>query len=351
MSRAIPDWYSVPPPPTPVPSPPPLNESFASDVDSHYVFHSSETRRGHIIHAKDSSLPSLSSSPTRDWRLSLTANFLYGGDRQPFLLRDLPAHLLPFFTYRDAAVYAPGGHADRRPLWDVVYREWFPTRDRTVFNDGLLQGVGAPFFSSTMCVYFEGPAPQPPALLNQLIRWHVALLRHLHSLLPRFSGLQQGPRLLVRPGLTQNQLQALPDAMGHIDYTPIMRRTFAECFVWVEAGWEDKGVWLVVLDEDMLRRISSSKCEGLTRDVELEEQAKKSASLEVENKEEQREGVLDEDVGVGAEASMGHVSVWRGSLQDVMRAVVAGDETRKRGLREYNVMLEEWLGEGVDVGK
>jgi hypothetical protein len=48
-----------------------------------------------------------------------------------------------------------------------------------------------------------------------------------------------------------------------------MRRTFAECFIWVEAGWEDKGVRLVVLGEDMLRRISSGEIGGLARDLEL----------------------------------------------------------------------------------
>jgi hypothetical protein len=59
---------------------------------------------------------------------------------------------------------------------------------------------------------------------------------------------------------------------------------------------------------------------------------------------------LDEHRGVDAEALMDHISVWRGSMVDVMRAVLAGDETRKKGLREYNPKRREWLGEGVNVG-
>lgn len=347
-------WALAAQPPSPVPSPPPLAQSFAQAADAHYVFYSSATRRGHRLRVNDSSLPSPSSSPTRDWRLSLTANFLSNRDAAPFSLRDLPAHLLPFFAYKDVAVYAPttdGGCADLGALFDAMYREWYPTRDRTVCDDGVLQGCGAPFFSSTMRVDFEEPAPQPPALLKHLVHWHIALSRHLHRLLPHFYVLKEGPRMLVRPGLTQPQLQALPDLPVRVEYTPIMRRTFAECFVWVEAGWEDKGVRLVVLGEDMLRRILSGECEGLTRDVDLEERAKKAASSGAENEKERREGELDEHVGVGAEASMDRVSVWRGSLEDVMRVVLAGDEARKRGLRDYNFVLEEWLGEGVNVGK
>ncbi|KAJ4352564.1 uncharacterized protein N0V89_007913 [Didymosphaeria variabile] len=347
-------WASAHAPPSPVPSPPPVDEAFASDVETHYYFHSNGTRLGHRLRANDFSLPSPSSSPVHDWQLSLTAICQDNGDGQPFLLRDLPAHLLPFFAYRDVAVYVTEVGADQTALFDVIYREWYPTRDRTVFNDGILKDYG-PFFSSTIRVESEGPAPQPPTLLKDLVRWHVALSHHLSSLLPRFCALRRGPRLLARPGLTQEQLQALPNPCVDLvrvryDYTPVMRRTFTQCFIWVEKGWEDKGVRLVVLDEDMLRRISSSGCEGLTRDMDSEARANEAATLDV-GKREQRNKEDPEDVRVDMEASMNHISVWRGSLKDVMRAVVVGDETRKRGLREFNDVLEEWLGDGVNVGK
>jgi hypothetical protein len=75
------------------------------------------------------------------------------------------------------------------------------------------------------------------------------------------------------------------------------------------------------------------------------------ASSGAENAKERKEGELDDHVGVDADASMNQVSIWRGSLEDVMRAVLAGYKARKRGLRDYNFVLEEWLGEGVNVGK
>jgi hypothetical protein len=209
-------WASTAQPPSPIPSPPPFVPSFVHVIDAHYVFHSSETRRGHRLGAGNSS-PLKSSSPTRDWRLSLTANFLSNGDGASLPLRDLPAHLLPFFAYRDVAIYVPTtneGRVDLGALFDAIYREWYPTRDRTVFDSGMLQGCGAPFFSSTVRVDFEEAAPQPPVLLQSLVRWHVALSRHLHSLLPAFQSLQQGPRMLVRPGLTQPQVQALRRSPG-----------------------------------------------------------------------------------------------------------------------------------------
>jgi hypothetical protein len=189
-------------------------------------------------------------------------------------------------------------------------------------------------------------------LLKHTVRWHLALAQQLQNLLPRFEALKMVHVLLVRPGLTQAQLQALPDVPTRpIEYTPIIRRTFTECFMWVEKGWEDEGVRLVVLSEDMLRKILSGQCEGLTRDVDFEEQARKAAGSEVENEIEQSRGESGEHIDVEVELSMDHLSIWRGSLEDVMRAVVAGDETRKRGLREFNPQLQEWLGEGEHVGK
>lgn len=341
--------YSAPAPPTPVPSPPPFDAAFERDIEKHYHFHGSETRIGHTLYVDSSP----SSSPTADWRLSLRAIFLSNGGHGPYSLGNFPAHLVPFFAYRDVAVYIPeisipDGRENPFALFDTIYREWYPTRDRTVFNNGIWGGCGSPFFSSTIRLDIAEPIPQPPALLELLVRWHTSLVYHLRSLFPRFRALDTVRRVLARPELTLAQLvQALSDAGDHYsprtsrrDYTPIMQRTFAECFLWVEKEWEDKGVRLVVLNEDMLRRISSNKCEGLTRDVDLEEQLKQAASVEVEISEEQRGGVLDE-----------HVSVWRGGLIDVMRAVVAGDDNRKGGLRDFNIMLEEWLGEGVNVGK
>lgn len=326
--------------------------SFEEKVEPHFYFYGAATRLGHRLFANDSSLPSPSYLHPRDWRLSLHANFLHNRDRDAFSLRDLPAHLLPFFAYKDVAIYMPSNGTDSTvELFNAMYREWYPTRDRTVFDNGLFRGCGAPFFSLTMRVQFDNSTPQLPAPLEQLVRWHVALSRQLHHLLLRFDSLEEAARLLARPPLTRPQLQNLPHFLVPVEYTPFIQPTFTECFLWLERAWKDKGVRLVVLSEGMLHKISSGEWEGLTRDVELEEQAKKAASLWAENEIERREGEMNEHVGVDDEALMDHVSVWRGSLEVVMRVVVAGDEARKRGLREFNFMLDEWLGEGVNVGK
>ncbi|KAF2876957.1 hypothetical protein BDV95DRAFT_601370 [Massariosphaeria phaeospora] len=347
-SPASAGWNPPAQPPSPVPSPPPLAPSFEVAVDDHHIFHGPATRLGHRLCVNDSS------APTRDWRLRLRANFLSDRDRAAYSSQEIPVHLLPFFAYKDVALYVPptdSGRPSLVTLFDAMYQEWYPTRDRTVFDNGLFSGCGAPFFSATVRVDFDGPAPQPSALLKHFVDWHIALSRRLYRVLPRFDGFPEGgPRMLVRPGLTQPQLQALPARLAHIEYTPIMRRTFTECFVWANGGWEDEGVRLVVLGEDMLRRILSSESEGLTRDVDLERQAKEAESPEAETGQGPKED-LDDHIGVDVEASIGRISVWIGSIEHVMRAVLAGDETRKRGLREYNPVLDEWLGEGVNVGK
>lgn len=334
--------------PSPVPSPPPVDDAFSHASEIHYYFHGTETRMKHRLHA-DTSLPASA------WQLRMTASFLANNrDSAPFALSEFPARLLPFFTYRDVAIYALEGCDGTFELFDTIYREWYPTRDRTVFNDGVLGGCGAPWFGSTIRVNFEKPTPQLSTLLNHLVHWHFALLRHLNSLLPHFCALNKVTHLLVRPGLTQQQLQTLPKGRvrpQHVEYSPVMRRTFSECFVCVEEGWLANGVKLVVLHEEMLCRILSNRCEGLTRDMELEEQIKEFTGHYADDEKEQAKGVMDGGMGVSFKALTDHFSIWTGSLVNVMRAVVAGDETRKRGLREYNEMLDEWLGEGVNVGK
>ncbi|KAF2638447.1 hypothetical protein P280DRAFT_471535 [Massarina eburnea CBS 473.64] len=349
MSYQTPKDCTIHEPPTPIPSPPPLIDSFARATDNHYVFTGAETRLGHHLFAHDSSNPG---PAPRDWKLRLQANFLpTNGGGGLFSLRNFPEDLVPFFAYKDVAIYMPTADSVI-DFFDAVYREWYPTRDRTVFDNGLMACCGAPFFSSTMRVVFEDPGPQPPGLLNHLVDWHVALSQHLHRLIPRFHHLKIAARMLISPGLTQPQLDALPVSRVRVEYKPIIRRTFSECFLWVEKGWIDKGVRLVVLSKDMSNKILSGECEGLTRDMDLEERAIYAAGSGARNEEEEKKVELEDHVNVNdAETTMGHVSVWRGSLEHVMRAVVAGEETRKRGLREYNFVLGEWLGEGVNVGK
>lgn len=324
-------------------------QSFVTAVFNHEVFHSAATSLGHTLYAKDSS------SPARDWRFRTTRNYHPNRNNPPLFLRDFPARLLPLFAYKDVAVYVPS--IETRPslmsFFSTVYREWYPTRDRTVFDEGMLKDGGGAFFSATTRVEFdEGPVLQPPALLSLLVHWHVALSRHLHSLIPQFEAFREGgARALVRPGLPQEKLQEIPRARIFLEYTPIMRPTFAECFIWIEREWEDNGVILVALGGGVLDRVSSGEWEGLTRDLDFEEQAKKVVNSKADREEEPREEGQDEQVSIDAEVSMGHVSIWRGNVQDVMRVVLAGDDTRQKGLREFNGVLGEWLGEGVNVGK
>lgn len=322
-------------PPSPVPSPPPLSQSFETALNTHFFFYSSATATGNILSAKESSLPG-------DWRLSLKATFI---SNHVFSLRDFPAHLLPFFAYKDVALYVPGRY-NASELFDAIYREWYPTRDRTVFDDGVFRGCGGPFFSFTMRVEFKDSTPQPPDLLKHLVRWHVALSRHLNHLLPRFETLAEGARNLVRPGLTDRQLQGMRALPVRTEYTPVIRRTFTECFMWVDRGWETEGVRLVVLSEDLQRRILSGACQGLARDLDMEEKIRGTARLGPDNGKERGEGEMNEQLGVDAEVSMDHVSVWKASLEDAMKAVVAGDEARRKGHGDLDRVLE-WVGDGL----
>lgn len=98
------------------------------------------------------------------------------------------------------------------------------------------------------------------------------------------------------------------------------------------------------MHEDMLRRVSRNGCKGLTRDVELEAQVKEAINSDGYNEEESDKAYL-EDADGDTRAFIDHISVWRGSLEDVMRAVVAEDTTRKRSRREFNPAIQEWLGE------
>lgn len=342
------------------PSPPPLDETFGADLESHYYFHSNGTHLRHQLCANYCNFGPAPTSPVHNWRLSIQAIVLLDGDGRRNLIQEFPPHLLPFFSYKDVVVYVTGKGADLFSLFDAMYREWYPTRDRNVFNNGMLRDCG-PFFSSTIRVNCEGPgpAPQPPLFMNHLIKWHVAFSNHLCNLLPQFCALQRPTRLLARPELTQAQMQTVPNIrvdpvqtryQARYDYIPMVRRTFAECFVCVESGWENNGVMLVILNKDMLDRITTSKCEGLKRDINMEAQMQNAANLEMDCGEESNER-MPEYMTAGIEAVMDHISVWRGRVEDIMRAIVVGDESRKRGLREFNEELGEWLGEGVYVGK
>ncbi|PVH96465.1 hypothetical protein DM02DRAFT_631998 [Periconia macrospinosa] len=142
-----------------------------------------------------------------------------------------------------------------------------------------------------------------PTVLKHPDRWHVGPAYYLHSLIPRFDAFPHGSMAL--------------------------------------AEWEERGLRLVVLDEHMLYRIILNNCPSLTRNVELEEQVQKLASVEVDNEEQHAQGVLDKDVGVDIKVSMSYVSVWRGSVEDIIRAVLVEDKKRKRGLREYYPRLKE----------
>lgn len=335
-------WVSSPP--SPVPSPPLYAAAFEGVAERHYRFFRPAICLGHDLHVNDFSDP-------RNWRLRINAIALPGNGAQ-FSLRHFPTHMLPFFAYKDAAIYTPenGGSVSSSSLFNTIYREWYPTRDRSVFDDGIFDRSGAPFFAVKMRINCEEPVlqqpiPQLPVLLKHLIRWHIALSHHIQHILPQFTSLDEVTRELVRPGLSLAQSHHRTP----VDYMPILRSTFTECFIWVDAGLEDSNVILVVLGEDMLRRILLEESEELTRDVDMEKQVKDKAALEAED--ERRDRKLDEHGGFDDDASVEHVSIWRGSMVDVMRAALAGDEKRRRGLREYNPVLHEWLGEGVNVGK
>lgn len=331
----------APEPACPDPSPPPFDQSFGAHLDSHYTFYGYTTRQGYCLHASSLCSPLI-------WRLGLRANFLSGPDLNLFSTQNLPPHLLPFFAYKDTVVYVPPGcgPSNSFKLFDSIYREWYPTRDRTVFHNGVYKGCGAAFFSSTIRVEFESPTPSLVSQLGLVIRWHVALSRCLHELLPQFRYLQEAGTTLVRAGLTQEERQSVPDTRAHAIYTPFLRHTITECFLWLGKDWEQSGMSLVVLGEDMLRGIVSGEYKGLEREIDVEEQLKKVTKT----MKSKGEGDFGDNVDEELEAAMNHVSVWKDKLQDVMRAVVGGDETRKIGKRDYSFMLEEWLGQGVNVG-
>nr|AHG26156.1 ferrous iron transporter [Shiraia sp. slf14] len=320
---------------------PPLDEVFGGSLDYHYAFYGYTTRKGHRLNAS-------LSTPPPDWGLRLHAHFLRGPDLALFSTKDLPPHLVPFFAFKDTVVYGSSSGMLAYPfsLFETIYREWYPTRDRSVFKYGLYHSPGAAFFSSTVRVDFDAPIPQPQVQLGLLICYHYALSRRLHEILPSFPYLVEGGKMLVRADLSPDELRAVPKIRAHVPYTPVMRRTLSECFLFIDGKWEEHGVRLVVLSEDMLRRMLSEDGYAMTRDFDIEEEVKKVAEEAMLNGQKG----LDEHDDIDVKAQMNHVSIWKGKLVDAMRAVVGGDEARKPGRLDYNWELQEWLGEGVPVG-
>ncbi|KAF2007426.1 hypothetical protein P154DRAFT_517158 [Amniculicola lignicola CBS 123094] len=264
------------------PPPPVFTPSFESVVENHHLFYGCATRTPHSLRVKNSS-----SSSTHDWKLSLSALYFdHSGGGGPFLLQDLPARLIPFFSYKDTTVYIT--HQIRVNVFDLLdamYQEWYPTRDRTVFNNGLLRDCGAPYFGLTVKVQFEDDNPKHPAVLSDLTQWHLNLSRHVQHLAPQFNFfVEGGARMLTRPGVQAPSLRPV-----RVEYTPLIRSTFAECFIWMDGKSEDKVAKLIVLSKDMQDKISSAECKGLWQDVDLEEQVKRATDSEAE----------DEKIGYG----------------------------------------------------
>ena len=124
-------WVIEPPGPPPCPSPPILPEAFESALDRHHTYYCVATN---VVGAAQRDL---------DRRILFKATFL-SGRAGGITLRTLPPELLQFFCYKDAAIYTR--EAISWYLFEAVYSEWYPTRDRSVFNDGLFTGPGAAFF-------------------------------------------------------------------------------------------------------------------------------------------------------------------------------------------------------------
>lgn len=277
----------------------------------------------------------------------LKGHFLTGSNQSPFQPRNLLPNLAPFFAYKDTTIYMPASNFWTRSsieFFDTIYREWYPTRDKTHFNHGIYGSIGGSFFSSTIIVHFDSDPPQTPCQLAMLIYRHTALLHRIEEIIPHFHYLKEGGAGLAQSRLTEHELEELPTTWGKpTRYDPVLQSTFKECLLYIDGDWSEDGVCLVVLKDTALRKLD---CEKLARDHDLEGQTKK-AMHELGFREE--EG-FDEDAKIGFKMIVEHVTIWRGSLIEVMRAVVAQDETRKLGRRDFNWELDEWLGEGINVG-
>jgi hypothetical protein len=336
--------------------PPTLPPDFEEAVDSHYTYHSAATRIPHRIDASLSPSTSAAALAPEAWRISLSAKFL-AREHSTFSLDDFPARFVPFFAYKDVAVYVSNSSvANLGGLWDRMYREWYPSRDKTVFDNGILRGCGSPFACATMRIDLGNagsasddagdPTAATGSLLTSLVHWHLALLERIEALCPQFEALHEGgARTLVCPGLSPQQ-QDRYTTPKRVGYKPIIRSSFGECFLWVNDVWEEEGVRLVVRSEDMLPGMNSGEPDGLRRDVELEGKVRMVTGPARERVQAGEERDSRREVRVVPD----NVVVLKGSLESAMRMVLARDEARNLATTEWNPVLEEWLG-GIESAR
>ena len=195
--------------------------------------------------------------------------------------------------YKDCVIYLNVGMdaGDRLNLLDTIYFEWFPHRDR-------VQDMGrGNFFAGFL------RASRPNVALTEFADFHFG------ALCPKLKELE--PDILEKELAPFNPNFGRPRQKGLFR----VRESLEKIFVVVDRkNWKEEGVCVVCRDEKVLS--------------ELEEVGEE---LEVEG--------------------LGKVKVARANLESVMRAVVADNEERKRGKREWSGWYDEWLGDDDDSSR
>ncbi|MCJ1259675.1 hypothetical protein MMC24_007514 [Lignoscripta atroalba] len=248
--------------------------------------------------APGATLPT-SSSPQNE---TSTAPLLYG---IPF--SSLTPDLVRRHYNKDCVIYglAPMNGVDHSYLFDFVYREWFPRRDRVA---DLAHGT---FFTSLLNII--PPADIQPGVLKAINEYHTALGERLRAL-------EGDVREIVYPTWHARWRVGQGEEAGLFR----IKGTWEKVWIVIDRrDWRAEGVLIVCRDE--------SKAETL--------------------------GLLKKDDEVGFMATkrrtdleVGGVVVVRMSLKEAMRAVVSEDEGRRGKKKEYNEIFEEWYGSSGEEG-
>jgi len=194
------------------------------------------------------------------------------------------------FCCKDCAIYGNAGLTalDHFALLDQVYREWFPHRaeDKDV-SDGSFFGKFMRFV-------------QPVATLAEVLRFHRVLCEKLQSL---EKDVEDKPHpCAIRPNKTRR--------VGAFK----LRETFFIVFIVLNAGWQEHGVLLVWMNENVAKTYNCKEGGDIM-------------------------GYDCSDAG-----DLGEACVFRCPLERAMQIVVSQDLERAHNRTEYNELWEETLG-------
>ena len=197
------------------------------------------------------------------------------------------------FCWKDCAIYGNAGMTGQHHfrLFDQVYEEWFPHRDREKeFNDGT-------FFAKFMRLT---PAVEK---VEEILGFHRTLCQKLQSEEDEILDRQPFPPYVLKPDGVRRE------------WAFRLRVTFLSVFVVANADWEEHGVLLVC---------DSEKC---VEELEVRESGEDVTSYKVDDG-----------------SDLGDARIFRCPLKRAMKIVVSQDAERAKKRKEYNEMFDRVYG-------